>query len=111
MVSRRDLLRIGLGLALCAPAIVRTPGLLMPIRPRMGRLRSVGAGGFLLPSRTHGNLILNYNIFVNKIVVKREDVKGFITELEYSYKDETGMPIQWMTKEEIDKMFPPPEAL
>ena len=44
MVSRRDLLRIGLGLVLFAPAIVRR--------------------GFLLPSRTHGNLTPNHNIFV-----------------------------------------------
>jgi hypothetical protein len=48
MLTRRGLLA-GLGVALCAPAIIRTPGLLMPVKPLWHSLTVVAQRPFYDP--------------------------------------------------------------
>lgn len=71
-MNRRRFLT-GLGAALCAPAIIRTPGLLMPVKPRMHDFKHVGLAVDITVDAPFGN-DLTRTIYCNATI--RDALRG-----------------------------------
>lgn len=83
MIQRRGLLA-GLGALLAAPAIIRTPGLLMPVRPierASVRLDFVGGGGIVFLSTPNG---LEGGEFWRRWMAKAAEDVAFLTGIDWT---------------------------